>query len=103
MKLRIGRLEISWESRRERAEHCAEAAWEARQPDEARKFMAWLQSPVPAAPAGLEDECELCAAERQRTGSGSDLCWLCEVLKAKNPTALPGEESRGGVPERKEP
>ena len=32
MKLRIGRLEISWESRRERAEQCAEAAWEARQP-----------------------------------------------------------------------
>lgn len=103
MKLRIGRVEILWKSRRERAEERAETAWTARQSDEARKFIAWLQSPVPGAPAGLDDECELCAIERQRTGSSTALCWLCEVLKAKNPTAQPGQVQRDGVPERKEP
>lgn len=103
MKLRLGRLTLTWTSARERAEEISEAAWNARQPDEARQFMRWLQSPLPQAPAGLDDECELCAAERRRTGSATALCWLCEVLKAKSPAALPGEESRDEAPERKEP
>lgn len=89
--------------RRRYPQHRADTAWRARQPDEAREFIAWLRAPVPGAPAGLDDECELCIGARERTGSSTALCWLCEVLQAKNPTAQPGQVQRDGVPERKEP
>lgn len=101
--LRIGRLTLSWASRDELAEDVADEAWRARQPREAEAFVRWLQSPLPGAPAGLEDGCEVCSIERARTGDSTAICWLCEVLQAQSPTALPGEESRGGAPERKEP